>query len=174
MRANAFGYNLDKGKMASMGFSSGGQLAALLGTPNGLTSFEGSVKHINESSAFQAIIDVDGILAFKHPESAEGAVAAAWLGGSYEEKPAAWMEASPLTHVDTHTGPALFINSSNPRFHAGRDDMILKMNALSIYSEVHTLPDTPHPFWFFDPWFDDVVRFTTGFLDKVFEKRIDS
>ena len=120
-------------------------------------------------SDVQAIIDVDGILAFRHPESEEGAVAAAWLGGTYDEKPATWTEASPLSHVDKKTPPVLFINSSLPRFHAGRDDMIQKMKTFNTYTEVHTFPDTPHPFWFFDPWFDDVVKYTATFLDKVFK-----
>ena len=170
MRANATMYNLDKNKIASLGFSSGGQLAALVGTTNGLSEFEGSGNNMQESSAVQAIIDVDGILAFKHPESAEGTVAANWLGGSFEEKPATWIDASPLTHAGKNTPPALFINSSLPRFHAGRDDLIKKLEPFKIYSEIHTLPDTPHPFWFFDPWFDKVVDFMVKFLDKVFKK----
>jgi acetyl esterase/lipase len=118
----------------------------------------------------QAIIDIDGILAFHHPESAEGKVAAEWLGGTYEEKPGVWQDASALTHVSKNTPPCLFINSSNPRFHAGRDDMIKKLNDFGIYSEVHTFPDTPHPFWFFHPWFDPTVKYIVDFLDKVFKK----
>lgn len=170
MLANAKTYHLDQRKIATMGFSSGGQLAALVGTTNGLSAFEDSGDNRNHSSDVQAIIDVDGILAFKHPESEEGAVAASWLGGTYEEKPKTWLDASPLTHVDKKTPPVLFINSSLPRFHAGRDDMIKKMELFKTYTEVHTIADTPHPFWFFDPWFNMVVMYTVGFLDKVFKK----
>lgn len=170
MRANASTYRLDEKKIASMGFSSGGQLAALLGTTNGIKKLEDEGLDKKFSSDVQAVIDVDGILAFKHPESAEGAVAAFWLGGSYEEKPEIWKEASPLTNVTKNTGPVLFINSSLPRFHAGRDDMIKKLDSLAIYSEVHTFPNTPHPFWFFNPWFEPTVKFSADFLDKVFRK----
>ncbi len=170
MRANAKTYHLDQRKLATMGFSSGGQLAALVGTTNGLSAFEDSGENRNHSSDVQAIIDVDGILAFKHPESEEGAVAASWLGGTYEEKPKTWLDASPLSHVNKKTPPALFINSSLSRFHAGRDDLIQKMVLFKTYTEVHTIADTPHPFWFFDPWFNMVVMYTVGFLDKVFKK----
>lgn len=153
MKTHASSYPLDTARIAVLGFSAGGQLAALLGT--------------TYSNSIQAIVDIDGILAFKHPESAEGATAALWLGGTYEELPQVWTEASALNHISKSTPPALFINSSLPRFHAGRDDMIKKMDSLSIYSEVHTLPDTPHPFWLFHPWFKPTIDYTAGFLDKI-------
>jgi len=159
MRSYAIMYQMDTARIAVLGFSAGGQLAALLGTAN------------HNSSRVHAIVDIDGILAFHHPESAEGAVAAAWLGGTYEEKREVWKEASALNHVSRTTPPVLFINSSLPRFHAGREDMIKKMDSLKIYSEVHTLPDTPHPFWLFHPWFDPTVKFTTGFLDQVLKNK---
>ncbi len=122
--ANASKYNLDKSKIAVHGVSAGGQLAALVGTTNGIKKFEGNGGNAKQSGSVQAIIDIEGILALKHPESAEDKVAAEWLGGTYEEKPDVWTEASALTHVSKNTPPCLFINSSNPRFHAGRDDMI--------------------------------------------------
>lgn len=171
MRANASAFNLDKTKIATHGVSAGGQLAALVGTTNGKEKFEGNGGNAEQSSDVQAIIDIDGILAFKHPESAEGKVASEWLGGTYEEKPETWIEASALTHVDKNTPPTLFINSSLPRFHAGRDDMIQKLDSLGIYSEAHTIPDTPHPFWLFHPWFEQTVTYTVDFLDKVFKER---
>lgn len=169
MRAHAKEFNLDPAKIADLGVSAGGQLASLVGTTNGDPKFEGTGGNAKQSSAIQAIVDIDGILAFKHPESEEGAVAAQWLGGTYEQVPETWKEASALTHVDKRTGPTLFINSSNPRFHAGRTDFIDVLNKYGTYSEIHTFPDTPHPFWFFHPWFNDTVKFTADFLDKVFK-----
>jgi pectinesterase len=171
LRANAVQYNLDKTNIATHGVSAGGQLAALVGTTNGIAKFEGSEGNLDQSSAVQAIIDIDGILAFKHPESEEGKVAGEWLGGSYDEKPETWRDASALTHAGKNTPPCLFINSSNPRFHAGRDDMIKILEGFGIYSEVQTIPDTPHPFWLFHPWFQPTVNYTIRFLDKVFKKQ---
>lgn len=171
LRANAKNLHADKSKVATLGMSAGGQLAALAGTTNGITKLEGNGGNTKQSSDVQAIIDIDGILAFHHPESAEGKVAAEWLGGTYEEKPDIWKEASALTYVSKNTPPCLFINSSNPRFHAGWDDMIKELNGLGIYSEVHTFPDTPHPFWFFHPWFEPTVKYTLEFLDKMFKNQ---
>jgi pectinesterase len=168
LRAHAKEYNIDKNKIAVLGMSAGGQLAALTGTTNGVKRFEGEGGNPNESSNVQAIVNIDGTLAFHHPESEEGKAAAEFLGGTYDEKPEVWEDAAPLNHTDKNTPPIIFINSSIPRFHAGRDDMIKKLDQFGIYHEEHTLPDTPHPFWFFNPWFETTVKYTVDFLDKVF------
>lgn len=169
IKKNAQNFNTDTTKIAVLGFSSGGQMAALIGTTNENRNFEANDKKIKFSSKVYAIIDIDGVLAFKHPESKEGAVAGLWLGGIYEEKPTIWEQASPLAHTDNNTPPTLFINSSIPRFHAGRDDMIAILNKNGIYNEVQTIQNSPHSFWFLNPWFDETINYTTQFLDKIFK-----
>lgn len=159
IRVNALKYNVDVSKVAVLGCSSGGQLAALIGTTN-----------LIPASSVQAIIDMDGILAFKHPESEEGKAASFWLGGEYEKIPETWEEASALTHVNSSTPPILFINSDMPRFHAGRTDMIQILNKYTIYNEVKTIPNAPHSFWFFDPWFNTTVDYSVQFLNRIFNK----
>lgn len=159
IRMNALKYNVDASKMAILGCSSGGQLAALIGTTNS-----------TPASSIQAIIDMDGILAFKHPESEEGKVASLWLGGEYEKIPEIWKEASALSHINSSTPPILFINSDMPRFHAGRTDMIEILNKYAIYNEVKTIPNAPHSFWFFDPWFTTTVDYSVQFLNRIFNK----
>lgn len=165
IRKNAKKYHINPNQIAAMGFSAGGQLAALLATTNNQTIFKNEASISDE---VQAVINVDGILAFKHPVSEEGVSAALWLGGTYEEAPQNWEQASALSHVNKNAVPILFINSANPRFHAGRTDMINKLNSFSIYSEVHEFPDTPHTFWLFEPWFEPVMNHTLKFLDQVF------
>ncbi len=170
IKANAKKFNVNPDKVAVLGCSSGGQMAALIGTTNNNLEFE-SESAINENASVQAIIDLDGILAFKHPESEEGKVASLWLGGSYEEKPEIWNQASPLNHVSASTPPIVFINSDRSRFHAGRTDMISKLNSYTIYSEVKNIPNSPHSFWFFNPWFQPMVKYTVDFLDKIFKNK---
>jgi pectinesterase len=159
IRKNAKQYNVDASRVVILGCSSGGQLAALIGTTNS-----------TPSSTVQAIIDIDGILAFKHPESEEGKAASLWLGGEYETLPEIWKEASALTHVNEKTPPTLYINSDMPRFHAGRDDMIAILNQFTIYNEIKTIPNAPHSFWFYDSWFNTTVDYSIQFLKKVFNK----
>nr|WP_315148553.1 alpha/beta hydrolase [uncultured Flavobacterium sp.] len=169
IKKEALKFNVDTTKIAILGCSSGGQMAALIGTTNGKKEFEETEKSNDISSNVNAIIDIDGTLAFKHPESKEGIVAGLWLGGSYEEKPIVWEQAAPLNNTDRNTPPILFINSSIPRFHAGRDDMIAILNQYGIYNEVQTIPNSPHSFWFFNPWFDETIRYTSRFLETVFK-----
>jgi len=169
IRANATKFNVDSTKIAVLGCSSGGQMAALVGTTNGNSNFEEKDENTKTSSNVQAIIDIDGILAFKHPESKEGEVAAFWLGGNEEEKPIVWQQASPLSHINNKIPPILFINSQFERFHAGRDDMIDILKKNGIYYEVQNIQNSPHSFWFFNPWFDETIKYTTQFLDKIFK-----
>lgn len=166
IKSNAEKFNVDPSRIAVLGCSSGGQMAALIGTTNENSAFEDK-DDWSQNAKVQAIIDMDGILAFKHPESQEGKAASLWLGGTYEEKPETWQQASALTHTDKNTPPILFINSDMIRYHAGRDDMIAILDKNGIYNEVQTIKNSPHSFWFFNPWFDEMINYTTQFLDKV-------
>ncbi len=175
LRANATEYDIDPNRIAVLGFSAGGQLAALIGSTNGKAEFEGAGGTPGKSSAVQAVVDIDGILAFIHPESGEGddsrrtSAATHWFGYSKAERPDLWQRASALTHVDKAMPPILFLNSSVDRMHAGRDDLIMKLNSLGTYSEVHTFPDSPHTFLFFNPWFKPTVEYIQSFLQRVFD-----
>ena len=170
MRANSKKFNLDANKIASLGMSAGGQLATLVGFTSFNKAYEDSIGNPKQSSAIQAVVNIDGTLSFHHSESREGNATSFWLNGTYEENPKVWEAASPLDQVSKNAPPIVFINSSIPRYHAGRDDLIKQLNAFHIYSEVHTLEDTPHPFWFFHPWFTPTVNHALDFLDKVFNK----
>lgn len=175
IRANAKTYGVDTSKVAVLGFSAGGQLAALISNTNGVAMFETQDDHRHQSSAVQAIIDIDGILAFIHPESGEGndtkstSAATYWFGYSKTENPELWKQASALSYAGPHTPPTLFLNSGIPRMHAGRDDYINIVSKYNIYTEVHDMHG-PHAFCMFEPWFTPTVQYITAFLDKVFKK----
>lgn len=170
IKDNAKKFRVDPDKIAVLGCSSGGQMAALIGTTNGNQAFEDESNKSKSSSEVNAIIDIDGVLAFKHPESKEGEMAAFWLNGTYDENPENWKNASALSHTGKNTPPVLFINSSFERFHAGRDDMIAILNQNKIYNEVKTIENSPHSFWFFQPWFEETIVYTIEFLDTIFKK----
>lgn len=168
VKAHAKEYNVDTSKVAILGCSSGGQMAALIGATNNDDSFESPSSEFTSSSSVQAVIDLDGILAFHHPQSKEGTMAALWLGGTYEEVPDVWDDASALSHTDKNTAPILFINSQYPRFHAGRNEMIDKLSSNGIYYLVENIKDSPHTFWLFDPWYETTLTYITNFLKTVF------
>lgn len=178
VRANASYYHIDPNKIAILGCSSGGQLASLVGTTNGIEKFSKASQQQPGNSEVQAIINIDGILDFTSEEARKfeddpmknPSSAGAWFGGRYDEKPDIWKEASPLYYVNEKTPPILFINSDIPRFHVGRDEMIIKLKEFNIYYEVHTIPNSPHSFWLFHPWFEQTLLYTIDFLDECFIK----
>lgn len=175
LKVNAKNYSADSSKVVLSGCSSGGHLAALCGVTSNQIMFEEEDSILKASSRVAAVIDIDGILDFTDPAEsgkdtnvAYPSVGKLWLGQSYSENPELWIEASPLTYVDKNSPMFLFINSSIPRFHAGRDqaEKILKSNHV-FYSE-YTLEHTPHTFWLFKPWFDPTVKYIVDFLSKIF------
>ncbi len=172
IKENSYKYNIDTNKIFLMGQSAGGQLAALTGVTTGIKKFEPPSKKY--SSKVCAIIDIDGVLDMTTPsESGKDTIpskpsaAKMWLGATFKDKPELWKEASPLTYIDKNTPPMLFINSSIPRFHAGRDEAIDILKRHNIYFEIHTLENTPHTFWLFNPWQKEVVNIITKFVNKI-------
>jgi pectinesterase len=173
MRANAKAYHINKNKIAIWEFSAGGQLATLVGTTGNSKLFKGNDIYQKQPDAVQAIVDVDGTLAFIHPESSEGnddkriSSATYWFGAPKTQHVELWHQAAALNHIDKNTPPILFLNSGVDRMHAGRNDAIRKLDSLHIYSEVHTFAGAPHSFNMFNPWFWPTVNYTVAFLDKV-------
>lgn len=176
VRANAAKYRADASKVAIWGYSAGGQMAALIGTTNNNALYKGDGCNDKYPDAVQAIVDVDGLLAFIHPESGEGddskktSAATYWFGASKTTRPDLWQQASALNHVDKQTPPILFINSSVSRMHAGRNDMIKKLDSLHIYHEIQAFTDAPHTFIMFEPWFTPALNYTATFLDRTFKR----
>lgn len=172
LRKHAAEYQIDPEKIALLGCSSGAHLATLIGVTNGKDLFSEQPGDREPSSDVQAIINIDGVVSFIHPEAkAERRKGpSTWLGARYEENPALWKQTSPLEYAGPKSPPILFVNSSIPRFHAGRDDFIKVLDRYGIYSKVHTFDKSPHPFWLFHPWFEPTVQHVSGFLDRVFKQ----
>ena len=177
VHAHAKEYNVDTSRIAVLGFSAGGELTAFMGSTNGIQKFEENNNCLPGSSSWvHAMVDIDGILAFIHPESGEGddskktSAATYWFGYSKTENSELWKEASSLTYAGKQNPPILFINSSVARMHAGRTDYINVMNKYNIYTEVHEFENSPHAFCLFDPWFQPTVKYIDNFLKKVFDE----
>lgn len=171
IKKNADSHSIDTNRMAVLGASAGGTLATLVGNTPLHPQFllKGQAEH---SDQVQAIVNIDGILDFTDPaesgkdhDPAKPSAAARWFGSTYREDPGLWIQASPLSYAGPHSPSTLFINSTVPRFHAGRDEYIEKLNGFGIHTQVYTLPDSPHSFWLFHPWFDTTVRRIHTFLN---------
>ncbi|UKM66466.2 alpha/beta hydrolase [Flavobacteriaceae bacterium GSB9] len=172
MRANAQKYNIDPNKIAISGSSAGGQLAMLVGLTNGVENKEGNHGNPDFSSDVNAIIDLDGVINFMAPKSLNltrrpNSPDVKWLGGTFEENPKNWKDASSIYWANENSVPILFINSNYPRFHAGQDELIAMMTDWGIYTEVKKMGLNAHSFWLFEPWIETTVSYMDAFLKKV-------
>lgn len=157
-------FNIDKNKIALMGESAGGHLASLVGI---------KYNQLKNKNVIKAVINFDGVMDMTTPsESGKDTIpekpsaAKQWLGFSFKENPDLWREVSPLNYINENSPAILFINSSIPRFHAGRDESVSSFKKFNIYSEVHTIENTPHTFWFFHPWIDEAFNYVESFLQR--------
>lgn len=159
-RQQADALNIDTKHIVLLGCSAGGSLASLA-----------AVKA--QPYSIKALVNVDGVVDFSDPNESgkdtnpdKPSAAALFLGCTFQQCPDKWIEASALNHVTSHAPLTLFVNSSVPRFHAGRDAFIKQLEQHDIYNEVHTIANSPHSFWLFEPWFDTTVECIANFLDK--------
>ncbi|MFN8258100.1 MAG: alpha/beta hydrolase [Bacteroidales bacterium] len=169
---NSLKFGIDTTKISIMGFSAGGQLASLVGLTSQKEIFINENYPAEIKPKINAVINMDGILAFLNPLSEEGrntkgqGAAEKWFGVHFSTDSSKWMEASPLLYADEKSPPFLFVASSFPRFNAGRDEMIRIFEKSGIYYEKYILEGAPHSFWFFNPWFQTCLNYSINFLLK--------
>ena len=119
LRASARRYGYDARRIGILGASSGGHLAALVGTTNGQAELEGALgEHPSESSAVQAIVSYFGasnlttILAQSTPFGLgiRKPALQRLLGAQPEENEATAKLASPVFQVDASDPPLLMLH----------------------------------------------------------------
>lgn len=119
LRATAASHGYDAQRIAIVGASSGGHLAALVGTTNGQADLEGTLgDHAKESSAVQAIVSYFGasnlttILAQSTPFGlgVREPALKTLLGALPKDADAVARLASPVFHVDASDPPLLLLH----------------------------------------------------------------
>jgi acetyl esterase/lipase len=113
LRAKAGEYGIDPLRIGAMGVSSGGHLAAMLAL-TGEGKFEGNGGWENFSSSVCAVCDLFGVSDFlqmpkKHFPEALSATAR-FLGGTIDQLPGRYTEASPVNYAHAGAPPFLIIH----------------------------------------------------------------
>ena len=143
-------YNLKGEKFILVGDSSGGQLVSLFGN--------------KYSSDTKAIINIDGLLSFTHPDAEETDSAIKFLGGPIETNYNNWKEASALNYIHSKSPPTLIFKGNHKRFTAGIDDYKEQYKKLNLSIKIIDFKDAPHSFWLLQPWFDETFYHILKYL----------
>lgn len=136
IRGHAKEFGLDAGRIAVWGSSAGGHLSSLLGTSGGVKELEGALGScLDESTRVSCVVNQCGPEDFTKPLmfDKEGKpvvkddAVIGLLGGTYEEKHAEAVAASPLTYVSADDPPFFTIQGT-------KDQRVDYQNALAIHA----------------------------------------
>lgn len=148
LRANADAYGIDPDRVAALGYSAGGHLAALLGTTTTAAGFDGPLLPA-VSSQVQCVVDFFGptdLTLYTESEGIEKGYIAPFLGARYGAKPEVYRKASPLEHVSKDAPPFLILHGTAdvlvPIIHSERFHK--KLLEAGVKSEMKTLPGEGH------------------------------
>ena len=115
VRAHATEYGIDPMRVGAFGWSAGGQLAALLGTRD---TRDADAPLASYPSRVACVVDLAGDVdlgAYTQPPALQEVIAL--LGGSPQEVPERYRDASPLSWIDGRTTPFLVV-------HGDQDDVV--------------------------------------------------
>jgi acetyl esterase/lipase len=118
VRAHAADYGVDPERIASYGWSSGAHLATMLGVRDTRDNSDPALA--DYSSRVNAVVSLSADLDLTGPQTDRSfkLLLEDLLGGTLEEEPEAYRDASPLFWVDEDAAPMLLV-------HGGFDDTVL-------------------------------------------------
>ena len=175
LRAHAVEYGIDADHIGAIGLSAGGHLTALLATSGGVADLEGNGGSAGSSSLIQAAVPMGAQTDFLSERTREvsaaepkGAIWQQFLGGTQEERPAVYRNASPLTHLDAGDPPCWFIAGEHDDASTHADVFRESMKQFDISSGLTVIKDAPHGFIGKQIWFDQMVERADQFFRDSF------
>lgn len=173
LRANAKKYRVDPNRIAAVGGSAGGHLAAMLGITEKSANLEGKGGYQEFSSKVNLVVDFNGVSDLAGlRKSARGKVAAyEFLGGEYEEIPEVYRRASPINYVDKNDPPFLFLHGAADTTVPYEQSVQLKelLNKAGVTAEIYTAEGAGHGFFNRPPYYEPTLKRMEEFLDMWFK-----
>lgn len=121
LRSNASRFGLDGDRIAALGQSAGGHLAAMLAVSGDFEEFEGNGGNAGVSSRIQAAVSFAGVFDFisrlrdgGHQETGVATkrkTNGAWVGEPFSVDSERWVRASPINHLSVDDPPILLVHT---------------------------------------------------------------
>ena len=171
LRANAYEFNLDPTKIGVIGFSSGGHLAALLGTTDASAGFDTSGGYLEYSSRVQAVVDIAGV---NNPRILCANVTAQEIFGAENCLDDERMNAANAgTYVSSDDPPFLIIHGDRDNSVALVFSQYLKdeLDASGVLAILYIVQNAGHSFQPLDapmnPSIDEIYAFVVQFFSAI-------
>jgi len=107
LRANARKYKIDKNHMGVVGFSSGANLALMLGVTDSSVGLEGDCGKMKYSSRVQAVVNLAGGTDMVMQYQIRRYYIEPYMGGNPDNLPEQYRLATPITHISKNDPPVL-------------------------------------------------------------------
>lgn len=161
IKTNADKYGIDANKIGAIGGSAGAHLALLLGV-------SADVEALNPESE-NADYSLQAVVALASPTNFHATWGPKhWLGKPFGESQETWRLASPVTHIDSNSPPALLIHSSNDKVVDYSHSILAleKYGEAGVHCDLDLIPDAAHAFWFSEKWFDYTIGKSVAFFQE--------
>ncbi len=172
VRSVARKYKIDPERIAVCGGSAGGHLSAMMAVTNGLDEYEGTGGNAEQSSDVQLAILYNGEFDMWDLVEKGSLIDAmkAFFGGTPDEIPERYDEASPIKRVTKETPPMLFLHGDQDRCvsHEQALAMVRRLEELGVPADAEIYAGKPHAWFNKEPDWKITVQRIEPFLIEHF------